>query len=193
MQVPAEIDFTALIQAAQQNDEAAYDQLYTLYADVLFRFFYARCRDYETAEDLTSNVFLRLVEALPQFTLPAHGEAAFNSWLFRIARNQLLDHYRRSKYQMLPLDERLPSTRLTPDAALLQCEYEELHHAIRQLKPAHREIVLLRFVHEQSLLAIATATGLSVGAVKAKQHRAIQTLGQLLQQTWHGEQQATYA
>lgn len=183
MQLPSDAEVVALVEAAQRYNEEAFDRLYGLYADAIFHFFVYRSGDHQTAEDLTSDVFLRVVEALPRFVLPPHNQAlTWTSWLFRIASNQLRDWRRRQKRQWVPLDDQLPSAHSASDPVERQLEYAEVRAALQHLTSEQQQVLLLRFVEELSLEDVAEITGQKIGAVKSMQHRALKSLGRLLQQ-----------
>lgn len=183
MQLPSDAEVIELVKRAQLFDEAAFDALYLLYADAIFHYFVYRADNQQTAEDLTSEVFLRMVEHLPRFVLPDTAPAlAWTSWLFRIASNQLRDYRRRTKRPLVELDERLPSPQLVSDSIDRQLEYEEVRQALEHLTKEQQYVLLLRFVEELSLEDVAAMTGQTVGGVKSMQHRALKSLGRLLQQ-----------
>lgn len=184
MQLPSDAEVVALITAAQQYDEDAFDRLYVIYADAVFHFFAYRCGDHHVAEDLTSTLFLKVVEALPRFVLPNRNQAlACTGWIFQIANNLLRDHFRRNKRQLVPLDERMPSPHLLDDRLERQVEFDEVRSALQTLTEEQQQVLLLRFVEEHSLEEVATIMGRAVGAVKSMQHRALKRLSRLLQHT----------
>ncbi len=180
MQLPTDAEVRLLVAAAQQHDEGAYDRLYSLYAEPLYHFFVYRCKDPHIAEDLTSGVFLRVVEALPRFVTPPQSPAlALTSWLFRIARNLLSDFQQRRRPQVA-LDERWAGGQQPGDTVERQLEYEEVRAAMLQLTDEQQQVVMLRFVEDLSLEDVATITGQTVGGVKSMQHRALRRLSTLL-------------
>ncbi|GAC1358738.1 MAG: sigma-70 family RNA polymerase sigma factor [Herpetosiphon sp.] len=189
MQLPPDSTLCSLVRAAQQFDEQAFDELYGLFADAIYKYFVYRCNDQETAEDLTSSVFLRVVEALPRFQLPEKGEsAAFTGWIFRIASNQLQDYYRRTKRQFEPLHEQIASPLVVGEAVDLEAEYQEVRTALSFLTDDQQHVLFLRFSEELSIEAVATITGQNVSGVKSMQHRALRRLATVLERILRPQQ-----
>lgn len=175
-------DLSAAIKRAQAGDQRAFDVIYDRFADPLFRYVYARCGDATLAEDLIGDLWVRVVERIAGFRLPAEGvEAAFAAWLYRIAYNLVIDHFRRKDSGHVTLNPDVSDREPTPDEhAISGDERRELHAAIEQLTPDQREVVLLRFIEERSNAEVAALTGRSEGAVKVMQHRALGALAKLL-------------
>lgn len=182
MQPLSDQSIIATITAAQRYDSAAFDQLYTHYADALFRYLYARCGDPALAEELLSDLWLRVVERIGAFRQPARGaDLAFSGWLYQIARNLVIDYYRRNKRPQVPLHDAIQSNE--PDLGL-NIEHMEDKHAIKAaldgLTPDQRTVVVLRFFEERSSAEVAALTGRTETAVKALQHRALAALARAL-------------
>ncbi len=91
--VTTDAEMVHLIEAAQQLENWAFDELYSLYADKLYRFIPFRVGDQSLAEDLMAEVFIRVLKKIKTFQ--GTTVAAFSSWIYRVARNLLADHYRR--------------------------------------------------------------------------------------------------
>src|ERR1700693_1251358 len=87
-------DERALVDRAREGDLAAQGALFDFYWPNIGRYTYSHCRNLHDAEDLASEVFLRMVEAIGRFQW--RENVPFTAWLFRIARNQIVSHYRRS-------------------------------------------------------------------------------------------------
>ena len=183
--VCGDAEMIALISAAQRGDPKAYDQLYNLYSDKLFRYLYLRLGEREPAEDLAAEVFVRLVRVLPRYRInSARPVAAFSAWLYRIAANLLTDHYRRQRLRRhadladqsnLAADDPPPHQQVeTVEAAT------DVWAAVNQLGAEQQAVVLHRFAEQCSLAEAADLMGKSLGAVKALQHRALTNLRRLL-------------
>ena len=183
--VCGDAEMIALISAAQRGDPKAYDQLYNLYSDKLFRYLYLRLGEREPAEDLAAEVFVRLVRVLPRYRInSARPVAAFSAWLYRIAANLLTDHYRRQRLRRhadladqshLAAADPLPHQQVeTVEAAT------DVWAAVNQLGAEQQAVVLHRFAEQCSLAEAADMMGKSLGAVKALQHRALTNLRRLL-------------
>lgn len=170
-----------LLIAAQDGDAEAFGQLYELYAPVIFRFLYAHLSERLDAEDLTEEVFLRVWRSLAQYQdqgLP------FGAYLFRVARNALIDHYRRVRRTEpnLPLEEDILSDgHADPaDAALAGMESKEIRKMLEELREDYRTVLVLRFISDLSPDETAEAMGKSSGAVRVLQHRALAALRKLM-------------
>ncbi|MFL5800676.1 MAG: RNA polymerase sigma factor [Roseiflexaceae bacterium] len=175
-------DLASTVVRAQEGDQAAFDAIYDQFADALFRYLYARCGNAALAEELTGDVWVRVVERLPAFHF-AGGDptAVFAGWLYKIARNLVIDSYRRKRTVHVPLTETLSSHDISPDERVIAGDARRaLHAAIEQLTTDQREVLLLRFFEERSNAEVAQLTGRSENAVKVMQHRALTALARML-------------
>jgi RNA polymerase sigma-70 factor (ECF subfamily) len=175
-------ELTAILQDAQRHETAAFDRLYAHYADALYYYLYARCGEPMLAEELTSDLWLAVVERLPSFRIPTTGAyPAFSSWLYTIARYTVIRYYRQRKHLPLPLEDTMPAN----DPAMEEhAARTETHAAVRSalaaLTPEQREVIVLRFYGQRSSAEVAALTGRSPTAIKALQHRAVVALGRIL-------------
>jgi RNA polymerase sigma-70 factor (ECF subfamily) len=170
-----------LLQTAQQGDAEAFGQLYEQYAPQVFRYLYAHLDGRMDAEDLTGEVFVRVWRALPGYR---QTEAPFGSFLFRVARNVLYDHYRRLRPRRnhKPLDEeRMAEHASDPGEEHLQnFEHQELRKILDSLHKDQRNVLVLRFFAGLTPEETAQAMGKSNGAVRVLQHRALAALRKIL-------------
>ena len=175
----AELSDQELIERAKQYDEAALQWIYEQYSPGIFRYIYYRIGDYETAEDIRADVFMRMLEGIDSFT---YRGWSISAWLYRIAHDRVVDHFRRTKRRSIePLHEWIADTTAGPvEISLDRLDHEALRQAIGQLTPEQAEVILLRFVEERSLKEVAHITGRKEGAIKALQYRAVQALGRIL-------------
>lgn len=181
MELPSDAEIVSLVRGAQSHDPRSFDRLYEYFADPLYRYFYYRSSDQHVSEELVSEVFLRIVEAIATFRLPERAQArVFSGWVFRIAYTRLVDHYRQQKRQTVELDETIPAPFSADEVVDRSLEHEELRAAIRQLTPEQQQVVLLRFVERLSTEEVALITGQTIGAVKAMQHRALNAMAKIL-------------
>ncbi len=170
-----------LLAKAVDLDEAALSELYDRYELKIYSYIYRRTSDQTLCEDLTAQVFLKMLEAI-------HNEKAwhssFSGWLYRIAHNLVIDHYRsRDRQKQISLDEapNMPDAGNSPlRAAEIQLDTEYLQSAIRRLTDEQAQVISLRFIEGYSFGEIAAMMEKTEGAVKALQHRAVATLRQLL-------------
>ncbi len=177
-----EVNLGEMIARAQRGDQGAFDAIYARFANPLYRYLYARVGDATQAEELFGDLWLRVVERIGSFRPPANGaEPAFAAWLYRIARNLVIDSLRRRSGVGVPLLVDVASREPSPDEQVIVGEERQsLQVAIERLTPDQREVVLLRFYEERSNAEVAALTGRSEGAVKVMQHRALHTLARLL-------------
>lgn len=170
-----------LIRAAQRGDRNAFAELYRTHVDRIYRYIYYRVESQATAEDLTGEVFLRMLESLPGYQ---DRSVPLLVWLYRIAHARVIDHYRRSKRSSKnePIDDLDLHTDDDMDAPMLaNFKSEQLHKAMQTLTDGQRQVIILRFIEGHNLERTAQLLAKTVDAVKAMQYRALQALGQALQ------------
>lgn len=175
--IPAE---DRLLDRARQGDQDAIRQIYEAYFSPIFQFIRMRVDDTYTAEDLSGNVFLKLVKACQEHKAP---QKSLRGWLFKVARNEIYDYF--GKQQRLAetvLAEWIPA----PDDHEPEVQFmrrlsiEHARYAIRQLSPDQQEVIILRFGQLLNLQETADIMGKSVQAVKSLQFRAVNALRQIL-------------
>jgi RNA polymerase sigma-70 factor (ECF subfamily) len=168
-----------LLRAAQQFDDRALARIYQMYSDRIFRYVYFRIGERNRAEDLTGEVFVRLLENVGTFRLGARGHSlALTGWIFRIAHNLVIDEYRRRKVRDeidSPTDGELGI--IDPDMSLdFQLTRADLQSAIRCLTDEQQAVILLRFDQGLTSGEIAQILGKTETAIKALQRRALAAL-----------------
>jgi RNA polymerase sigma-70 factor (ECF subfamily) len=164
-----------LVKKAQTGDKAAVGTLYEIYVNTIFHYISYRVESDEVAEDLTADVFLRMVRALPEYH---YTGAPFGAWLFRIASNRITDHYRENKRgPSTPIHENYKSdTGEIYDQVEKEEEHNQLRKALANLSEDYQNIIILRFIKDMSHTEVAVATGKSEAAVRVTQHRALKAL-----------------
>lgn len=173
---------TERVRRATQGDPEAFAGLYETYVGRVFRFMAARVEDDAAAEDLTAATFMKAWDHLPRYHL---GDAPFGAWLFRIARNTVIDHYR-ARRPTASLD----SLRALPDPAPTPADYdpleaERVRSALLRLTPDQCEVLRLRFFDGLSTEEIGRHLGKRPGAIRALQLRGLRALAEELE-TQHG-------
>ncbi len=170
-----------LLERAANLEPDALSQLYDRYEMKIYSYIYRRTSDQTLAEDLTSQVFLKMLEAIHN---DKTWRSSFSGWLYRIAHNLVIDHYRtRDRQKQISIDDApiMPDTSISPvRAAEIALDSEYLRSAIRRLTDEQAEVISLRFLEGYSFGEIAEMMDKTEGAVKALQHRAVATLRQLL-------------
>jgi RNA polymerase sigma-70 factor (ECF subfamily) len=171
-----------LVRRAREGDEAAFAAIYDAFAPRLYRFFCFRVPGPELAEDLTQQVFVKMIEQLPNYR---HQGAPFAAWVFRIARNIWIDQHRTS-HPATPLESLAESAEGEPgpeELALQAVDSERVRAALDRLPDDQREVVVCRFFAELSPAETAALMGRSEGAVRVIQHRALVALRRMLAPT----------
>ena len=176
-----------LLERAREFDMQALAEVYDRYAEPIYRYLYRYVGDAAQAEDLTSEVFLRFLQALDTSRAPRDR---LDAWLYRVAHNLAMDLFRReTKSASVSLDEyphlgeaghvaagEPPLANLEKDQGR-----QQLRATIRQLTPEQQRVILLRFGEGLPLAQVSRLMGKSEGAIKVLQHRAIQRLKKLLE------------
>jgi RNA polymerase sigma-70 factor (ECF subfamily) len=174
-----------LVQHCLEGDTAAWETLVHTHWKRVFNIAYKFVAQYDEAEDLTQEIFVKLFSALPTYD----RRAQFDTWLTRVSRNLCIDHYRRRRREeekvtddidpdSIPIDKLLSR----PDAALEQrAEVAMVRQALAKLPPTYREAVALRDIHELSYEEIALRLQLPDGTVKSRINRGRRELARHLQ------------
>ncbi len=173
-----------LLALACKGNVEAFGVLYEQLSPVVFRFMLAHISNFHDAEDLTADVFLRAWKALPNFRPQG---APFLAYLLRIARNILVDHYRRSGHvrQAGPLE--LESQAAEPDsgpAERLQHlqDMRELYQVLEKMREEYRTVLVLRFIEGFDVNETARLMTRSSGALRVLTHRALAALRGLIEE-----------
>ncbi len=172
-------DERALIQKAQGGDGEAFGALYDHYLPRIYRFVLLKVGRREDAEDLTNQVFLSAWEHLDRYE---HRGFPFSSWLYRIAANAVIDHYRTARQhqniETVP-EEVLADVDAVSDAVDTAITARRVRAALVKLEPDQQNVLIMRFVNELSNKEIAGALGKTEGAIRVIQHRALKHLKKL--------------
>jgi RNA polymerase sigma-70 factor (ECF subfamily) len=172
-----------LLERAKRCDEAALGELYDQYAPRIYAYVYRRVQDAHLAEDLTGDVFVRVLQAIQS---ERFWETSFPGWLYRIAHNLVVDYYRRQPaVNDLMLDEQLAMVK--DDPALMvarRLSDRQLAVALRHLTPEQQEVLALRFGEGMSAREVAEVTERTVGAIEALQHRGLASLRRMMDKEW---------
>jgi RNA polymerase sigma-70 factor (ECF subfamily) len=167
-------DDSVYVKRCQSGETEAFGILYDRYLDKIYRFVYYKTFNQETAEDITSSVFFKALEKINSYN---EGKGSFSSWLYQIARNSVIDHYRTSKNDLSledvfeqGVDERTPET-IDALSAL-----KTVQTYLETLDAKQREIITLRIWEDKSYKEIAEILGGSEGSVKMAFSRGIREL-----------------
>lgn len=180
-----ELSDAELVERAQINgDLDAVGTLYDRHYNKIFRYARARIYDTQKAQDLTGEVFLKMVAHLPDYEVTA---VPFSAWLYRIARNHLINEIGRkeNQYQDVSLyyASEIAGTQDNPAHQIEQkLMLEEVQRVLPLIDETQSEVVLLRFLLGFSLKEVADMLDKSVGAVKSIQHRGLVALEAVIRQ-----------
>lgn len=163
-----------IVKKIQAGDGASFGLLYDFYFDKIYRFIYYKVFSQDIAEDLTSDTFLKALEKIGSFN---KEKGSFNSWLYQIARNTVIDYYR-TKKDNLPIDDAfdLPVENRTVEQLDALAGLAKIEAYLKQLPARSREIIVLRVWEERSFKEIAELTGNSEASSKMAFSRAIKQL-----------------
>ncbi len=169
-----------LLERAKRWDEEALVEVFDRYAPAIYRYVYRRVGDGQTAQDLMAETFHRLLDALRRGAGP---RTHLSAWLYRVAHNLVVDHYRRQPADpVVALDSVDPAGGALEERVLIERERAaRVRAALRQLTPLQQQVILLRYLEGMSLEDVAQVLERTVGSVKALQHRAIRSLQRLLE------------
>jgi RNA polymerase sigma-70 factor (ECF subfamily) len=165
-----------LVARAQGGDRGALEELYLEHFDRIYSYLHLTVGNRHDAEDLTTQTFLKMLESIGRFRW---GTAPFSAWLFRIAHNLAMDHFRaRRRWQP---EEEVPeppglAAVSAEDEAMTAFASESMFDLIDQLSDEQRQVLILKFVFNFSNAEAAAVLDKSEGAVKSLQHRALASL-----------------
>ncbi len=169
----AERQVRRFVDLAKDGDAEAFGHLYDRFQPEILRYLIVRVRDRDVAEDLAQQVFLKAWQAIPRYE---HRGAPFRAWLYRMAHNQMVDHFRtaRTTTDLEGLD--IPEDAKAEERLLTAETNELLQAALERLSEDHRQVLVLRFLMEKSAKEIGEIMGRKEVTVRGLQMRALQAL-----------------
>ncbi len=177
---------STVVERCLRGDDAAWNELVRLHTRRVYGLCYRFTGRESEAQDLTQEVFLRVFRALESFR---STEGSFSTWLARLTRNLLIDHYRRTRNERVTdsIEDQLPrieegfTATARPDAALAGREASELlQNALSKLSPDLRETIILRDLQDREYREIAQILSIPEGTVKSRLNRGRAELARLL-------------
>ena len=170
-----------LVDRAQKGDRGALEELYLIHFDRIYSYLHVSVGNRHDAEDLTTQTFLKMLEAINKFRWQS---APFSAWLFRIAHNLAMDHFRANK-RWQP-EEEVPEPEADESTSAEAGAFESIGRKsmldlIEDLSPEQQQVLTLKFVFNFANAEAATILGKTEGAVKSLQHRALVTLHKKLE------------
>ncbi len=169
------LDDQQLVAAYRGGDQAAFGVLYDRYLDKIYRFIFYKTFDTPTAEDLTSSTFFKALNKISTLDL---SRGTFSAWIYSIARNTVIDHYR-SRHMAAATGEDvfdLSEENRTEETLDAKESLAAVHEYLKTLSPLQREIVTLRLWEERSYADIAAIVGGTESSVKMAFSRTIRKL-----------------
>jgi len=172
------IEENLIIEEIQSGDTEQFGKIYDYYIKKIYRFVYYKTHHKETAEDITSKVFMKAFEKISKFN-PKKGN--FSSWIYKIARNSVIDHYRSQKFHNniddawdLETDEDIGSD------TEVKMQIEEVRKYLKELTSVQRDVVIMRIWQEMSYKEIAEVIGKNEANCKMAYLRGVQKLKQVM-------------
>jgi len=167
-----------------RSDPESFAPLYERYYDRIYLYLYRLCSNSSLAEDLTSETFMKALRGLRTYR---HGNIPFSSWLYRIAHNSFVSHYRREKVRrlfgaMTEKNSRETSTITNPLRDIeMERVGEKILKFINRLKPRDQFILTMRYFEDMSIGDVALASGLQETNVRTRLHRSLKRLQALIE------------
>ena len=174
-----------LVASAANGNSAAFGQIYDRYLDQIYRYIAYRVNAREEAEDLAEAVFLKAYEHIRNRSTRI---VDVKPWLYRVARNTVIDHYRTRKNHV-GLDGIVDKgTDDPPPEQLVQSAEQvgQMKNALQRLEPAYQEVLLLRFVNNLSYEETAAIMGTKADTLRVTQYRALKKLREIMNEEEHG-------
>jgi RNA polymerase sigma-70 factor, ECF subfamily len=172
-----------LVERAQQGEREALEDLYLIHFDRIYSYLHMSVGNRHDAEDLTTQVFLKMLESIRKFRWRS---APFSAWLFRIAHNLAMDHFRATKRwqpeENVPEAEP-PAESAAEEEALESIGRQSMLELIQNLSHEQQQVLTLKFVFNFSNADAATILGKTEGAIKSLQHRALASLQRQMSQS----------
>jgi len=171
-----------LVLQAQDGNSEAFGKLYDAYMERIYRFVYFRVEDQQTAEDITSQVFLKAWSNLDRFSF---SRTPYLAWLYTIAHNAVIDHYRTRKVTAALEDVQLSQqdhAEAVENGIDLHVEMKSIKEALQTLTDDQQKVLTLKFMEGMSNHEIARQLGKREGAIRALQMRGLQALAKQLEE-----------
>jgi RNA polymerase sigma-70 factor (ECF subfamily) len=166
----------ALVERAQKGGRDALEELYLIHFDRIYSYLHMSVGNRHDAEDLTTQTFLKMLESIGKFKFQT---APFSAWLFRIAHNLAMDHFRAARRWQPEEEVPEPAGDEEPSAeaqALQSIGRQSMLELIEDLSPEQQQVLTLKFVFNFPNGEVATILGKTEGAIKSLQHRALVSL-----------------
>jgi RNA polymerase sigma-70 factor (ECF subfamily) len=171
-----------LVERAQRGERAALEELYLIHFDRIYSYLHVSVGNRHDAEDLTTQTFLKMLESIGRFRWQS---APFSAWLFRIAHNLAMDHFRARRRWQPEEEVPEPAGSEEPSAELQAMQSigrQSMLELIQDLSPEQQQVLTLKFVFNFANADVATILEKTEGAIKSLQHRALASLQKQIEQ-----------
>jgi len=171
-----------LVEKARKGEGEAFGSLYDKYFDSIYRFIYLKTGNKTDAEDLSHQVFLSAWQKIENYQFRGFP---FSSWLYKIALNAVIDHWRTRKPSVsidLVKDDLLSELPAFHEEVDQKFSLVLVKNAIAKLEPDQQDVIVMKFVDELSNKEISDVLGKSEGAIRVIQHRALRQLKKLIEE-----------
>ena len=178
---PDSRDAERLLVERAKTDPEAFGALYDRYFGQIYRFVFSRLRDQTTAEDVTSEVFMKALRSIPRYQDTGRP---FTAWLYQISVNSINDRFRATR-PTVDLDEMYDLAATGPgleDTAVQRAELREIWQSVESLPTQQRTALVLKFQEDLKISDIAAVMGKSEGAVKLLIHRGVTRLRSVMKE-----------
>jgi len=177
-----------LVKRAIKGDADAFGSIFDHYADRVYAFVRARTSSHQDAEDITGTVFLKAFEAVSEYRQQGFG---FGAWLFRIAHNTIIDHYRKAGRLPEPVEDiefyPIQDPVLLDELVVARVDAEMIKALILNLTHDQAAVIVARFFWDMDVRTTARSLGRTEGSVKALQHRAMRRLADMIEESVEDE------
>jgi RNA polymerase sigma-70 factor (ECF subfamily) len=165
-----------LVERAQQGNRDALEELYLLHFDRIYSYLHMSVGNRHDAEDLTTQTFLKMLESIKRFRWQS---VPFSAWLFRIAHNLAMDHFRATRRWQPEEEVPEPRGEMEPSAeaaAFQSIGRQSMLELIENLSQEQKQVLTLKFVFNLPNAEVGLILGKTEGAIKSLQHRALVSL-----------------
>lgn len=170
----------SLLQSAAQGDKKSFGKLYERYLEEIYRYVFFKVGDQQTAEDITEETFIKTWESLSKIYQGDGKIGNLRAWLYRIAKNLVVDYYRKNKFETIVGPTVTANIHSPEQTAIEQEESTWIVGALQKLKPDFQQIIIMRLINDLSHKEIASITGISEGHSRILLYRALKKLKELL-------------
>jgi len=169
-----------LLQSAAQGDKKSFGKLYERYLDEIYRYVFIKVGNQQSAEDITEETFIKTWESLSRIYRGGGRIDNLRAWLYRIAKNLVVDYYRKNKPEIVVGPNIAANLKSPEEIVIEQEESTWILRALQKIKPDFQQIIILRLINDLSHKEIASIIGVSEGHSRILLYRALKKLKELL-------------